>query len=242
MRARTEVAIRKHVIAAYPKEACGLVIIARGHERYIPCRNIADDPTNDFVMHPEDQATAEDMGDILAVVHSHPDAAPVMSVSDRVQCANGDKPWYIIAVNADGTTSTLNRYEPDGYEAPLVGRPFIHGTLDCYALVRDWYKRERDIELPNYERHYNWWNKGQDLYMQLFRDAGFEPITDAIQVGDVILMQVRAPVVNHAAVYIGDGKMLHHMIALLSTREIYGGAYLTEQTRLVVRYKGDNHD
>ncbi|WP_043946890.1 NlpC/P60 family protein, partial [Ralstonia solanacearum] len=41
--------------------------------------------------------------------------------------------------------------------------------------------------------------------------------------GDVILMQVRAPVPNHAAVYLGGVQMLHHLHGRLSSRDVYGG-------------------
>lgn len=52
-------------------------------------------------------------------------------------------------------------------------------------------------------------------------------------------MQVRSKngVPNHAAVYLGDGLMLHHMYGRLSSRDVYGG-YWREVTRLVVRFSG----
>lgn len=58
-----------------------------------------------------------------------------------------------------------------------------------------------------------------------------------IRVGDVIVMQVRAPVPNHAGVYIGDGLMLHHLYNRLSSRDVYGG-YWQECTRIVLRHPG----
>lgn len=32
----------------------------------------------------------------------------------------------------------------------LLGRPFEHGSRDCYGLVRDFYLDVFDIELTNY--------------------------------------------------------------------------------------------
>ena len=125
--------------------------------------------------------------------------------------------------------------EPSGFVAPLVGRPFSHGVLDCYALIRDWYKQERGIELPDFERRDEWWLHGQDLYMQNFAAAGFAPITGPMQVGDVVLMQIRSPVANHAGVYIGNGHIMHHVARRMSSRDVYDG-YWQENTRMVVRY------
>jgi cell wall-associated NlpC family hydrolase len=36
-------------------------------------------------------------------------------------------------------------------------------------------------------------------------------------------MQVASPVPNHAAVYLGDGLILHHLQGRLSSRDVYGG-------------------
>lgn len=235
-------AIRAHAVADYPREACGLVIIEGGRERYVPCRNLAVG-TDHFVLAPEDYAAAEDRGEVVAVVHSHPDAAAAPSQADRVACEASGLPWLIASVGRDagGPPAALDIAElaPAGYVAPLVGREFAHGVLDCYSLVRDWYARERGVILPDFPRRDDWWTRGENLYMRYYAEAGFSPLErdERIEVGDVILMQIRAPDPNHAGVYIGDGRMLHHMHGRLSTRDVYGG-YWAEVTRLVVRYRG----
>lgn len=236
MKLLTQIQMKQHAVEEYPREACGVVINVAGKERYKRCRNMAEDAGDSFIINPEDYAAAEDEGEILALCHSHPDASPLPSEADKVMCSHGTVPWHIVSVNAQGDTSDISTHHPDGYVAPLVGRQFAHGVLDCYSLVRDYYSRELGITLPDFERTEHWWNKGDDLYMQHFRDAGFEPIKGAIKPHDVVLMQIRSPVTNHAGVYIGDGLMLHHMYGRLSTREVYGGYYL-ETTRLIVRHK-----
>jgi len=133
----------------------------------------------------------------------------------------------------------LSCIEPSGYEAPLVGRPFHHGVLDCWTLCRDWYAREWGLALPDPVRHDNWWDDGcSDLYTENLAAAGFVPIAVGdIQRGDLILMQIRSRnlVPNHAGIYLGDGLMLHHMYGRLSSRDVYGGYWL-ENTRLVARH------
>jgi proteasome lid subunit RPN8/RPN11 len=239
-------AMRAHALAAYPNEACGLVAVIKGREQYVPCRNEADSPTQGFVMPGEDYIAVEEAGEITACVHSHPDDSAKASDADRVRCEASGLPWYIVAVHrdpADGSTAVagINSIVPEGYEAPLVGRNFHHGVLDCYTLIRDWYKRERGIELPDFKRPDDWWNDGHSsLYMDHFAEAGFEPYPKdtPLEIGDVILMQIRSgnDVPNHAGVYVGDGKMLHHLLGRLSSRDVYGGQF-AEATRIIVRRK-----
>lgn len=243
MNQQTENDIRKHAIDEYPAEACGLIAIIKGKERYLPCRNIAEAGNAGFIMHPQDLIKAEELGEVVGIVHSHPKANNKMSEADKVQCSKDVLPWYIISViEQDGelVASDIARYEPDGYQAPLVGRVFVHGVLDCFTLLQDYYQRELNITLPDFERADDWWNKGQNLYMEHFRDAGFEPIKGDIQMHDIIIMQVRSPVPNHAGVYIGDMQVLHHMYGRLSTRDIYGG-YFQEITRMIVRHRELNN-
>ncbi|WP_051711438.1 C40 family peptidase [Andreprevotia chitinilytica] len=236
MQTKTESAIRHHAMAEYPRECCGLVIIERGRERYVPCTNEAASSEH-FRLPASEYADAETRGEIIAVVHSHPDMPARPSEADKVACEASGLPWIIVRVDGpEPVTQEIVTIEPCGYQAPLVGRSFAHGVLDCYTLIRDWYQRERHITLLDFEREDEWWNKGQDLYMQHFAEAGFTrlPDTAPLQVGDVILMQIRADATNHGAVYIGDGLMLHHLYGRLSTRDVYGG-YWREVTRMLLR-------
>lgn len=233
MRKKTLEAIQRHAAADYPREACGLVVVVKGRERYVPCRNAAAG-TEHFILPAEDYAAAEDLGEVVAVVHSHPDAPAAPSQADLVSCEASGLPWHILSWPAED----LRTIEPSGYRAPLVGRQFAHGVLDCYTLIRDWYQREPGITLPEFQRRDDWWKHGEDLYMQHYGEAGFVAVSQDQpgQVGDVILMQLRAPVPNHAGVYLGDGLMLHHLHGRLSSRDVFGG-YWQEITRCILRYR-----
>jgi cell wall-associated NlpC family hydrolase len=114
---------------------------------------------------------------------------------------------------------------------PLLGRQFRHGPSgndgrgDCYALVRDYYRLERGVTLPDFPRDNDWWRSGEDLYSANFEEAGFLVMTPEEQpeAGDVALITVpRSNVVNHAAVYLGGGLILHHLYNRLSVREPVG--------------------
>ncbi|SSW68524.1 C40 family peptidase [Achromobacter agilis] len=257
MRKQTLAAIRAHAVAEYPRECCGLVVVVDAKERYWPCRNLATG-TAHFVMAPEDYAEAEEAGRISAIVHSHPDMPATPSEADRVACEATGLPWFIVTVSQNGVGAVeageVRGFAPEGYVAPLLGRPFAHGVLDCYSLIRDGYAREMGIVLPNFRRDDGWWEPGRagDLYMDHYAEAGFRPLAagEDMQFGDVVLMQICSDRVNHSGMFIGarplreapdifpvPDAMLHHLYGRDSERVVYGG-YWREATRLVVRYQG----
>ena len=227
----------QHAQRDAPREACGLVAVVKGKQRYYECKNIAKG-INDFILDPRDYIRIDDLvshdsGDIVAVVHSHPvsDSRPTMA--DRVGCETSGLQWDIFSLK----TKLWHSFTPSGYVAPLIGRVFKHGVFDCYSALRDWYGQRLNINLPDFERQPEWWKKGDNLLMENFASAGFTEVVDgSIQVGDVFLMNISSVVVNHCAVYIGNDQVFHQMMNRLSSREIYGG-WLKKNTRMVLRNK-----
>lgn len=232
LNADVKLAITNHAKAEMPKEACGLVIIFKGRQQYRPCRNLANGSDN-FILDPKDYEKADQEGEIVAVIHSHPNMSAKPSQADLVACEASGLPWYIIGLPSE----QWEYIEPSGYIAPLVGRKWSHGVLDCYAIIRDWYKQERNIDLLNFERSDEWWERGENLYLDNFSKTGFRIIEQKdLQKGDVILMTINSSVPNHGALYLGDGLILHHIHGRLSTREVFGGYYLKNTTHYL-RYE-----
>ena len=243
---------QQHADSEFPNEACGVIIKnEQGQREYIPCRNIASTQSEHFIIHYEDLCNAEDRGELLAVVHSHPNASSKPSMADRVSCEANGLPWLVLSSPDLG-------YEwitPANYSAPLLGRQFAHGILDCWALCRDFYYREWGLALPNYERSDGWWEHGDNpsLYEQLYQDAGFYKVDkDRLQRGDMLVMQIgRAVHPNHAAIYLGDNPyfeseetlkvignslFIHHMYGRISERLIFGDVW-KDRTIFVLRHK-----
>jgi cell wall-associated NlpC family hydrolase len=228
----------EHVEREAPREACGLAVITDEGLQYVASKNLnqGDAGCDRFTIDPATWAACEEVGRIVAVLHSHPHADANPSEADLVMCTETGISWAVM-----GWPSQVVKLAHPGYIAPLIGRSFHHGILDCYTLIQDYYQRNLGILLPNYEREDEWWvaapdKPAQDLYRSQFESAGFVQINGPAREHDGLLMQVLSNVENHAAVYLGDGKILHHLVDRPSTVDVYGG-YWARHTRAIVRHK-----
>ncbi|ERK18622.1 Phage tail assembly protein [Pantoea sp. AS-PWVM4] len=234
MREKIMSAIREHVAAEYPNEACGVIVQSGQSQEYIPCRNISETPKEHFTLSPDDFAEAENKGEVLMIIHSHPDVVQLIpSELDRIQCDHSGVEWGIMSW-PEGDFCTIS---PRG-DRELAGRRWVLGHADCWTLVRDYFRQERSVILNNWSVDYEWWVDGKEnRYDDNWQAEGFTEVdvTD-MKPGDVIMMRVQAPVTNHAAVYLGNNIMLHHAFGNLSARVPYG-KYYRDRTVRIVRHK-----
>lgn len=227
-------AIQEHALLCYPNECCGLIIDGA----YCPQENTAADPTTEFRIATDKFAAAIILGRVDAVIHSHcfdiekPSKHDPRwpSTKDMEGWISSTMVWGIVATNGTECSSIL--WMDDNDIPPLIGREFQHGIADCYAIIRDYYRLEKNIVLMNGPRAMDWWDDGKDLYADNFEEAGFYEISaDEADVGDVCLFRVRSPVINHAAVITGNNQILHHLFHRLS-----GHDHLDKWRKSIVKY------
>lgn len=248
MRKHIIAAIQAHASAEYPKECCGLVVATGRAQKYFPCRNTATEPNEEFRIAPEEYAAAEDVGEVIGIVHSHPDATSRPSPRDTAMCEATGLPWHILSW-PEGDFRTIT---PSG-DVALLKRPFVHGAWDCWQVCADWYRREWGIEFEVFKRADGWWEDKENasLYEENYEAAGFYRVNQP-QRGDMIVMAVgRTAHPNHAGIYLGSDPsllsessetfgpgpfVLHHLYGRPSELIVFGGPWL-ERTRMVLRHK-----
>lgn len=212
-------AATEHARAQFPQESCGLIVSGE----YVPCFNYAADPLSDFEIAPEAYLRASQKGTIEAVVHSHPSGQIFPSELDMRQQIATNVPWVIIPLN-DTVVLDPVAFGDQIPRAPLLNRPFVWGVFDCYSLIRDYYKLTYAIDLPNVPRGDEWWNRGQDLYRDHLKPAGFREIEmSQAKPGDGFLMRfMGSDKLNHAGLLLPNSLILHHLPTRLSRREPAG--------------------
>lgn len=235
LNARLQAEIEAHALEEYPRESCGFIVSVKGKKDYIRCRNVAQG-NDDFEMAVED--VTNNIRNAIAVIHSHPDKPALLSEIDRINCEHTGLPWGVV-VCGQNEVLTTTWHEPCGYTPPLEGREHVEDVLDCYALVRDWYLTEKEIELPDFQRVNRFWEHGVDLIQGNLKASGFVVTDDTPQIGDVFVFRINDyPVDNHLGVYIGGSEFLHHPYRRNSRREIYSD-YWRDRTTMRVRLENN---
>lgn len=192
-----------------PQEICGAIAdIHDKGRRFFAIDNIAENPEETFEMNPKGwQALAAD-GEIVAVVHSHPNGEPFLSGADRQMQIQTGLPW-VLAVGG-----RLKQFRCCPH---LRGRVFEYGKADCGALIRDAFML-MGIDLPDHKRGDIDDDAEHEYLRKHFERVGFVRVSDGLRGGDVILTSYGGHA-NHAALYLGDGQILHHAYNQLSRRE-----------------------
>ncbi|MGV1754825.1 Mov34/MPN/PAD-1 family protein [Agrobacterium sp. CG674] len=247
---------KTHARACYPEESCGLIVGGK----YIACTNVASDPDGHneadkdcgcrlcaFEINPK--VYAKFSKQVEMVVHSHPDGPFYPSKADMEGQVLTGKAWAIFALDDERVSNEPVVWGGDTPIPDIVGRSFMHGVTDCYAVIKDVYALGKDklaeqgipgwpyepIELMHMPREDAWWEGDSDLYIENFAKAGFVE-TKEPKPGDVWLMKIRSPKFNHGGVLVGNDLIVHHLPQRLSRREPAG--VWGRQAGMWLRYAG----
>jgi proteasome lid subunit RPN8/RPN11 len=259
LKSKTIQDIMEHAREGYPNEICGVIVTTAKTEKYVRCINTAEDSQDEFVMCPESFSAAESLGDVVGIVHSHPDGSSVPSKNDIAVMSRNREielivdpesqaiPWHIVSYPEGDYRQII----PDVHES-LLGRPFVHNVWDCWSTCENYYNRYHGLSFRGFDRKDRWWEikDTTSFYEEYYDECGFVRVTD-LKPNDLLIMQIgRTYHPNHAGIYLGDqvsefeGKtfhkgqplMLHHMYEKKSDVIVYGGQW-HQRTTMILRHK-----
>ena len=148
-------------------------------------------------------------GRLVGFYHSHPDGAPA-SAADKQEAATRD----LLSILVRKKKVEIIQPEFSSY----TGRVFVYGVTDCFSLVADWYKRERQIDLPDLTY---WPGQEAALIQRVPGTAGFVQVPKQdVQEGDLAVMNYVDKRGDHLGVFTQGGNfILHHLPRRLSTEQ-----------------------
>jgi proteasome lid subunit RPN8/RPN11 len=226
--------IINHAARAFPQEACGLIFKTSYGYQVLECANIHPEPEQSFLIDPV--LCAVHANNIAAVYHSHPNRSPEPSAADIASAERCNVPFLILSYPGE----ELYTYTPQGIlPAPYEGRSFVYGVMDCLSLVADYYRHELGIIINDGTRkQWQWWLApiNHNAFVNGFMADGFV-VVDDLQPNDLVIMSLRSPCPNHAAIYLGDSRILHHASVDSPSRIEMYGQYWRQNTCCYLRYK-----
>lgn len=160
----------------------------------------------------------------VAIIEVNPSSDLTVPDAVRQEMNEHNLLYTVVGQDKDHSKSYVpDRYfEKVGYE----NRVYIYGMLDCYTLIREYFRDKHDVWIPaNIDRMFGWWMTGKNLYVDMYKPYGFVQVLDKIKIDDVLLFQFENGMPSHSAIYTGNGMMLHHMIGRFSCIEPFDGIY-----------------
>ena len=116
----------------------------------------------------------------------------------------------------------------------LLGRSWQYGVNDCYSLLRDFYTLI-GVDLPDFPRP-GCLEKSHSMFLKHAKEIGFYQTSFSDKrFGDVFIMRLGTDHPNHAAIYVGDMRMIHQRQDSLSA-ETGLASYYIESIAAVFRY------
>lgn len=204
--------IKKLALQKPNEEICGLIL---KDGSVFQCKNISNNKGVHYLIDPREIQSVQD--NIYCTYHSHPYTTSIPSKEDELIAKKIGLSGLIFSLK----DYSFCFYSPDNSPIPLLGRPFILGTLDCIELVRDYYKLNLNIEIPNkdfydlrllsfFEMPLSKYNteENEGIMKDYFVSIGFSEVNN-LMINDVLLFKEKNIIpACHAMIYIGNGQFI----------------------------------
>ena len=228
--------IKAHALKLEPEECCGLVVEDEHSKTYniFKCRNSSVDNRKHFKILPSDYLKASRAGDIKAVYHSHCNDLENFSEFDKLNSQNHDIEFILYVIKNDDFLS----YFPNCRYNSYVGRELVLGKQDCGSLVRDFYRKEFNIEINDYERDETWLENPKDTLDRCYEDEGFEKVQDLRPFDCIFFKMKKLGPSSHVGIYLGNDMLLHQTGGVNGYSRIEDYNRWKKFKNYVIRHKG----
>jgi proteasome lid subunit RPN8/RPN11 len=225
--------LKQHALDCYPQEMCGVIV----NNWFIPVENVASDPANCFQFSQENAlkfATAQ------AIIHSHTmdkfkEDARIPSREDMISAEASGIPFGIVHCTQGYVSDILWFNETE--IMPLLGRKYITNVLDCFTLARDYYRIHNNVDFGLHPRPQDW-QEWDAMYIEThYLECGFKvKQTKTYDPGDILLLAIGSPLINHIGVAINPTTFIHHLHNKVSCEDKIDK--WKRQIKLTLAYKG----
>jgi proteasome lid subunit RPN8/RPN11 len=232
-----------------PNEACGLVLDIDNKLKVFSCENSAKDTKNRFKISRELINSYSKQGKIIGFYHSHKEQGLSQQDSAVLSKLN------LISIVCNIDNLDIQEYNPTNNIPNILNRPFIAGVLDCVELIKDIYKKDLNINIPDLiheirnidwddfescvknSKYSEWNNKNYTFLKDFYLNNGFIEISqDQLREYDLILFRFPfCETATHVMLYRNE-KIIHHPFGKDSLIEDYN-KYYRKYSVNYLRYK-----
>lgn len=225
-----EDSILSHLHSVYPKEGCGIVYSDGSNIFWTSINNVSDNQ-REFVLDKNEYLRYYLRYKILCIVHSHPDSPESPSSWDIENCNAVGIPYIIYSI----PTNNFYVLEPDLPIKPLLKRNYCFGYLDCFELIRDYYKTKGiNLKYRGYWSN-NWWEGDKDWFSDEHLKTYKMTRITSLEPDCFLTFQIGSRKANHCGVYTSNGNFIHHPTNRLSVEEPLSGIW-KKTLRGIYRY------
>lgn len=205
--------IIKHATTFPEEEVCGLIIKSFNGEIIVfPCRNKSDNKSLHYILDPNDYLKSIYIGEILACYHSQIESDEFSNL-DKIQSIGHNCIYIMFCLS----TKNFHIFDPKNknFSNPLskyIGINFKIGENDCYSLIRNFYKIEKNIHLPDLNREKDWYQLDPKRF-EKEHNKNFKNfvLTNNPKYGDLIVFKYAKNInPHHLGIYLNNIEFLHH--------------------------------
>ena len=223
--------IKKHAQDEQNNEVCGFIVEKNNTFSFLRCKNTSKYPEINFEISPFDYLNIKKNSDkIHYIYHSHPNCNNCEFSEKDKNCSEIlNLPMILFCTK----TSEFKIFNPNNINYNFVGRYYEYGKYDCFSLILDFFKNEKNI-IINYDKNkYNDKNifisdTLKKYFIEIFCNNKFKILNknESLLKNDVILLDMlRDFNPKHLGIYLGEGYLLHQPFLKLSRIETNWDSY-----------------